>query len=91
MAVEGKQPYDLVCLDIMMPGMDGHAVLSEIRKIEESNGIAVGSTAKVVMTTSLGDAENVLAAFRNQCEAYLVKPIDKAKLLERLRTLGLIQ
>ena len=91
LAVEEKQPYDLVCLDIMMPGMDGHAVLSEIRKIEESNNTAVGSTARVVMTSALGDPENVLAAFRNQCEGYLVKPIDKAKLLEQLRSLGLIQ
>ena len=36
MAIEEARPYSLICLDIMMPEMDGHEVLKEIRRIEEA-------------------------------------------------------
>jgi len=42
-----------------------------------------------MMTTALADPRNVIAAYRNLCDAYLVKPIEKARLLDTLRTLGL--
>jgi two-component system chemotaxis response regulator CheY len=88
-AVTAGRPYDLICLDIMMPEMDGHGALGEIRRIEEAAGVRPGEGAKVMMTTALADPRNVIAAYRNLCDAYLVKPIDKARLLDTLRTLGL--
>ena len=38
-AVDEKEPYDLICLDIMMPNMDGHEALKVIRQIESEHGI----------------------------------------------------
>lgn len=73
--------YDLICLDIMMPEMDGRQALKEIRLIESRDG---RPAAKVLMTTALRDKDNVLGAFREQADGYLVKPIQKAKLLEYL-------
>lgn len=86
---EGRS-YDLVCLDIMMPEMDGHAVLRAIRAEEEAAGIAIGDGAKVIMTTALMDKDHVFAAFRENCDGYLVKPIEKAKLLGLITSLGLV-
>lgn len=91
MSLDDKAPYDLICLDIMMPEMDGQEALKGMRGLEEERGILVGRGAKVIMTTALGDKENVLSAFRELCDAYLVKPISKEKLLDQLRTLGLIK
>jgi two-component system, chemotaxis family, chemotaxis protein CheY len=88
-AAEGKQ-YDLICLDIMMPELDGHTVLTEIRKMEEEAGISGRDGVRVIMTTALSDSKNILKAFDGQCEAYLVKPIEKRKLFETLRILGLL-
>ncbi len=85
-----KQPFDLVCLDIMMPKLDGQEVLQRIREFEKSGGIYGERGVRIVMTTALGDSQNIMRAFRSQCEAYLVKPIDKGKLLENLRSFGLI-
>ncbi len=87
---EGK-PYDLVCLDIMMPGLDGQEVLRRIRAFEEQHGRAVGQGAKIIMTTALGDAENVMGAFKAGCESYLVKPIQREAVLKELDKLGLIR
>lgn len=86
---EGKQ-YDLLCLDIMMPEMSGQEVLRKVREYERNEGIAGLDGVKIIMTTALSDAENIRKAFREQCEAYLVKPVEKAKLLSALSELGVI-
>jgi len=90
-ALAEERPYDLVCLDIMMPGMDGQSVLREIRRLEEEYEVTGLDGAKIIMTTALTDSKNIMEAFSEQCEAYLIKPIDKAKLMAQLEELGLLQ
>ncbi len=87
-AAAGKR-YHLICSDIMMPELDGHAVLREIRRLEEDAEIYGRDGAKIIMTTALNDSRNILHAFNGQCEDYLIKPIEKRKLFETLHTLGL--
>lgn len=87
---EDKRPYDLILLDIMLPKLDGQAVLKELRRIEDSKGLYGSSASKVIMTTALGDAVNIMTAFRGQCEGYLQKPITRAKLEDVMRELELI-
>jgi two-component system chemotaxis response regulator CheY len=88
-ALKDREPYELICLDIMMPEMDGYEALKEIRELEESRGIKASEGARVFMTTALHSMKNVIQAFRGSCDAYLLKPIEKAKLLDRLREFGL--
>jgi len=90
-AVEAAEPYNFICLDIMMPEMDGHEALRRIRNEEEFRGVWSTDGAKIVMTTALDDLKNVSAAYRNLCDDYLTKPIQKAKLLEILCNLKLIE
>ncbi|MBU0990924.1 MAG: response regulator [Proteobacteria bacterium] len=87
-AFEEKAPYNLVSLDIMMPGKDGQQVLKEIREYEYSKGIMGNDGVKIIMTTALDDKKNILEAFKSQCEAYLTKPINVKKLHEELKKLG---
>ena len=89
-ALDAGRPFDMVCLDIMMPEMSGQELLIEIRKAEAERGILGLDGVKVIMTTALGDAKNVLGAFRVGCEGYLVKPVAKAKLIAEIRRLGVI-
>ncbi len=83
-ALESGQPYDLVCLDIMMPEKNGHEALKEMRALEENRAIVSTRGAKIIMTTALGDIKNVTSAYDALCDGYLVKPIDKAKLIALL-------
>ena len=88
--IEGV-PYDLVCLDIMMPVMDGQQTLQELRQLEERYGIHGLDSTKVIMITAFDDSQNIMKAFRlGQCEAYLTKPLDRKKLLFHIKELGLI-
>jgi two-component system, chemotaxis family, chemotaxis protein CheY len=90
-ALESGERYGLVCLDINMPGeLDGHAVLRAIREMERGAGLASAQRVKVVMTSASGDAEDVVGAFRSECDAYLVKPIDRVALHSKLSQLGLL-
>jgi two-component system chemotaxis response regulator CheY len=89
-ALEASEPFDLICLDIMMPEMDGHEALKRIRQLEGEAGLPSEKRAKVIMTTAHSDRDNVLEAIRGQCDYFLVKPIDGKALLEELRRFGLI-
>jgi len=86
---EGK-PYDLICLDIMMPNLDGEKTLKMIRDIEKQKGVEGNGRVKIIMTTALNEKERVLNAFETGCEAYAAKPINTEKLVEVIKKLGLI-
>jgi len=90
-AVESNEPYDLVCLDIMMPKKDGQTALREMREIEAQNGILGLDGARVMMVTALGDSRNIMESFTSQCESYMVKPLDKNRILKELGKLGLLK
>ncbi len=83
--------FDLICLDIVMPELDGQEVLAMIREREEARGIRGAAATKVIMTTGLDDSYNIMEAFTHgHCEAYLTKPIERHRLLEHLRELRFI-
>ena len=90
-ALGQSQPYDLICMDIMMPGMDGHEALAQIRALEDELKIEKSAETKVIMTTALNDTKSVSdAIYKGGALSYFVKPIDQEKLYEELRVLGLI-
>lgn len=90
MAMEDNEPYDLVCLDIMMPVMDGYQALMGIRNLEKDYNIAEDKMVKVIMTTALNDEKNVKMAFDLGCSVYSGKPIDKDRFEQALKKLGLV-
>lgn len=91
LAFKMNNHYDLICLDVMMPEMDGHDALKAIRMIEDERGLTNRhQRAKVIMTTSLSDKANVIKANENQCDYYLIKPYDIVKLQQALSKLRLI-
>lgn len=90
MALEDGEPYDLVCLDVMMPVLDGYQVLKAIRDIEAERDTPKEDRVKIIMTTALNEERNVKKAFELGCEAYSGKPIDVDRFEEVLRRLNLI-
>jgi len=88
-AYEEKNPYELITLDIMMPEMNGIEALKKIREIERNQGIGIGKGVKVIMTTAVSKLETVINSYKEVCDAYLVKPVDKDKLYETIRSIGL--
>jgi two-component system chemotaxis response regulator CheY len=90
MALGANQPYDLICLDILMPELSGQDALREIRALERARGISATGRATIIMVSSLADEANITAARDQECDYFLVKPVDRGRLRDALRRLRLI-
>lgn len=88
-ALKDEQPYELICLDIMIPKVDGVKVLKNIRDMENQRKIPDEKKAKIIMTTALAETQFVQQAFEYGCNAYAAKPIDIEKLEEVLKKLSI--
>ena len=84
-------PYDLICLDIMMPQLDGLKVLRAIRDMEAKQGIPEPQRARIIMTTALNDRKTVMEAYALGCVGYAWKPIDLEKFEAVLREIGFLE
>jgi len=83
-----NKPYDLICMDIMMPVLNGQEALIEIRKIEKKHNI-FNNGVKVIMTTALDDQVNIMKAFcQGGAMSYIVKPITPKKLYTKISEIG---
>lgn len=91
MSIKDNEPYDLICLDIMMPKVDGVKALKAIRDLETQKGIRPEKRSKIIMTTALAESQYVQKAFEIGCEAYAAKPIDTKKFIDVMRRLGLLE
>lgn len=87
-AKEEGRPFQLICLDIMMPRRNGQEVLEEIRRQEQQNGVKPGQGVKIIMTTALGDMRSVMSAYKGGATAYITKPILTERLYETICSLG---
>jgi chemotaxis protein histidine kinase CheA len=88
-ASERGQRYDLICMDIMMPVMDGREAVRHVRALERSHGI-LSAGVKIIMTTTVHDIKEVIRCFQELCDAYLMKPIDLAELLSQMKSYKLV-
>lgn len=89
-ALKAGQPYDMMCLDIMMPKVDGLMVLKLVREMEALNQVASEHQVKIIMMTAIAEMDYVDQAFELGCDAYASKPIEMAQVQEVMQDLGLI-
>ena len=75
---DGKN-FDVIVLDVMLPGMDGFALASNLR--------SQGQFIPILMLTARGQAEDVLRGFEAGADDYLPKPFDLSVLLARINAL----
>ncbi|KYP13560.1 response regulator transcription factor [Flavihumibacter sp. CACIAM 22H1] len=74
-----NQNYDLILLDINLPGMNGYELLQHIRGVNQQ--------VPVLMLTALGSTEDKIEGFNSGADDYIVKPFDFAELVVRIRAL----
>lgn len=83
-----KKPYDLICIDIILPKVDGVTALKGIRHWEQQHGYLPSRRAKIIMTTALSQGQYRKDADEYGCNGYISKPIDINQLDELLTKLG---
>ena len=86
-----KQPYHLVCLDLLMPEKDGFDVLMDLKQLDEdyNNEHASTSITQYIMVTSVNERGAYDAAMDEECIGYIVKPYRRDLVLEKLKLSGL--
>ncbi|MBF0192451.1 MAG: response regulator [Magnetococcales bacterium] len=83
-AYDRQQPYHVVFMDIIMPVMDGHLALQQIRAVEHGQKNH-GNDVFVFMVTAVDSHDHVCKAFfRGYCSDYLIKPVSITNLLNKL-------
>ena len=87
-AVNTHERFDLICMDVMMPKIDGYKALASIRDAERKLGLARDKRVKVVMVSALDEGFDANYA-SDDYEEYMCKPIDIIKFDEMIRELGL--
>jgi two-component system chemotaxis response regulator CheY len=87
---ESGHGYDLVCMDLLMPEMDGRQAVREIRAIEEAQLVRSTDGAKIVMTTTVDAIKEVSRCYEELCDAYLTKPLDLGELQAQMRAWELV-
>ena len=76
---DDRKPFDVLVLDVMLPGMDGFSLATRLR--------AQGQFVPILMLTARGQAQDVLRGFEAGADDYLPKPFDLAVLLARINAL----
>lgn len=76
-----QQPPDLILLDIMMPGMDGYDVASQLK------GNAATANIPIIMLTALSESEARISGLETGAEEFLSKPVEHIELWLRVRNL----
>jgi len=79
LVVDRQPSYDVVVLDVMLPGMDGFSLASRLR--------SQGHFVPILMLTARGHAHDVLRGFESGADDYLPKPFDLSVLLARINAL----
>lgn len=74
-----NEPYDVIYLDIIIPGINGFEVLEYIRDYENKNQCP--NKCKIIMVSGLDHQELVFKAYKAECDSYLIKPITIEKVL----------
>ncbi len=77
-------PFDLISLDISLPDASGIDVLKTIRAVEKARTVSRDRGSRVIMVSSFSDHNRVIGSVQAGCDHFIVKPFDRASLLEKI-------
>lgn len=90
-SIERGQNYDLIIMDVVMPGLDGLTAVREMVKLYNDRKVPLELRPKILMLTSVEERDTQIdALYACGADYYLTKPLDGERLTEALREMGLV-
>ena len=91
-AMDEARPFDVIFLDIVLPGISGLQTLEKLRAQEDAFEVPAERRARVIITTALDDDRAASRAFiQGNAVSYMTKPFRTGQITEELRKLGLLE
>ncbi|MBF0242968.1 MAG: HDOD domain-containing protein [Desulfamplus sp.] len=87
-AFEKSEPFQMMILDVSMPGMSGIDLLKAIRAYEHKKDVPKEDRAKTLMFTSYADKDTVISCYRAGCDDYAIKPFNRKVIVEKIKKFG---
>jgi len=87
-AIASGAPYDIITLDVIMPGMDGIEVLRRIREAERDRLASDIGRSKIIMVSSSSDKHTIVSCIKAGCNDYITKPFSTDKVIKKLTENG---
>lgn len=85
-AIKAQKPFKLISIDIQLGDVDGNDLLEKINQLELEAQVPA---ATKIMVTAMGTAENLVLAHAKGCDAFIVKPVKRDPLDQKMLSLGL--
>ncbi|MBI4805492.1 MAG: response regulator [Desulfovibrio sp.] len=90
-SLSGGEPYDLILMDVMLPGLDGLATVREIVTLYNEQKVPLENRPKIVMLSSVDERETQIdALYACGADFYLTKPLENERFIQALREMGLV-
>ena len=83
-----KQPFDVITLDVSMPGMNGQDLLEHIRKKEIQDKTPKNNRIKILMISARMNVGTINACIKRGCNGYLTKPVSQTQLIQSFSQMG---
>ena len=89
-AVDTNERFDLVCMDYVMPGIDGIEAIKAIRSIEQEHGISQKDRVRIIMSSAVDQESDIMKAYANGCDSYMIRPDKKERFQKEIQSFGLL-
>jgi DNA-binding NarL/FixJ family response regulator len=85
-AIADNDPFDLVCMDLSMPGPSGIDAIKMVKDVDQK--LRRGKHTNVVVVTASDDQKDMRAALQQHVDGYLLKPVTPGQIVETIGPLA---
>ena len=89
-SLSSRKYFDVLLIDIGLPDMSGKGLLKKIDELEEKYNVPSDKKVKKIMVTASAEKQDLFGSIQDRCDDYLLKPVTKDIVMDKLKAVGLL-